>query len=208
MQMRLEHVAGLKRDYDALREAIRAGNASWISKDDVAESIELLTTAISGSVEDGLVIGVKTAKKLLALLVQIQPAMDEYKAAVAQGNISLNTVSHMGESILRLDNAVDTHRKLHLKTDIPITVGEVLVARLEREKEAYVNLKASIVAGEVALDKEEGEEAAIVELNAAIDEAKAVNLHRELPVAIDLLQELVHMNAEHQKMAEAVSPVR
>jgi len=206
MEMRLEHITGMKDDYFALKAAIKAGNASWIAKDGVSDSIELLTAGISEALGDGLVLGVATAKKLLGLLVQIQPAMDEYEAALAQGNISLNTVSHMGEALLRLDAAVDTYKKLHLKTETPLSVGEDMIAKLDRVKKAYVTLKASIVAGQVSLDREEGEEAAIAELNAAIQEASAVNLQRELPVAVDLLHELVHMNAEHQKMAAGMSP--
>jgi len=206
MEMRFEHIEGMKSDYFTLQQAIRAGNASWISKDGVQDSIELLTAGISEALGEGLVLGVATAKQLLGLLVQIQPAMDEYEAALAQGNISLNTVSHMGEAILRLDAAVDTHKKLRLKTEIPLSVGREMIAKLDRVKKAYVTLKASIVAGQVSLDREEGEEAAMAELNAAIQEASAVNLQRELPVAVDLLHELVHMNAEHQKMAAGMSP--
>jgi hypothetical protein len=206
MEMRLEHIQGMKDAYSQLQAAIRAGNASWISKDNVPDSIELLTAAISESMDDGLVLGVATAKKLLGLLVQIQPAMDEYEAALIEGNVSLSTVSHMGTAILRLTAAVDTHKKLRLKTETPISVGEAMIAKLDRVKKAYVTLRASIVAGQVALQREQGEEAAIAELNAAIQEAAAVSLQRDLPVATDLLHELVHMNAEHQKMAAGMSP--
>jgi len=206
MEMRLEHVTGMKDAYAQLQAAIRAGNASWISKDGVSDSIEMLTAAISEGMDDGLTLGQDTAKKLLGLLVQIQPAMDEYEAALIEGNVSLSTVSHMGTAILRLAAGVETHKKLHLKTPTPISVGEAMIAKLDRVKKAYVTLRASIVAGQVALQREEGEEAAIAELNAAVQEASAVNLQRDLPVATDLLHELVHMNAEHQKMAAGMSP--
>jgi len=43
MEMRLEHNTGMKNDYFTLKQAIRAGNASWISKDGVQDSIEMLT---------------------------------------------------------------------------------------------------------------------------------------------------------------------
>merc|ERR1719329_51127 len=144
MEMRLEHVSGMKDDYAGLQAAIRAGNASWISKEGVQDSIELLTAAISEALNDGLVLGVGTAKELLGLLVQIQPAMDEYEAALIEGNVSLSTVSHMGTAILRLTAAVETHKKLRLKTETPISVGEAMIAKLDRVKKAYVTLRASI----------------------------------------------------------------
>jgi len=205
MEMLLEHIKKMKEDYSQLQVAIRQGNASWISKDGVPDSIEVLTTAISESLDDGLVLGIVKAKKLLSLLVQIQPAMDEYEAALAQGNISLVTVSHMSEAILRLRSALDTHKKLHIKTEIPFSVGEELIVKLGSIKEAFVILKSSIVAGQVALEGEKGEEAAIEKLRSAIRDASAVGLEREMPVATDLLQELIHMNDEHQKMAKGMS---
>jgi len=201
MEMRLEHIKSMKEDYYQLRLAMREGNASWISKEGVPDSIEMLTTAISESLKDGLVLGVASAKKLLGLLVQIQPAMDEYEAALAQGNISLVTVSHMSDAILRLRGALETHKKLRLKTDIPFSVGEEMITKLLTIKEVFVTLKSSIVAGQVALEGEKGEEAAINKLRGALSDAAAVGLEREVPVATDLLQELIHMNEEHQKMA-------
>lgn len=205
MAMRLEHIRVMKDDFASLLQAIKAGNQSWISKDGVPDAIELLTTAISESLDHGLVLGVELAKRILAMLVQIEPAMDEYEAAIVQGNISLYTVSHMSDAILRLRPAIELHEKLRLKTITPISVGKTMMARLVRVKQAYVDLKASIVAGQVALKNEDGEEAAMEKLRTAIDDVSAVGLERDVPVAIDLLHELVHMNEEHQKMASGVS---
>jgi len=204
MEMRLEHIRAMKNDFHTLLDAVRAGNHSWISKEGVSDSIELLTTAISESLADGLVLGVAFAKKLLGVLIQIDPAMDEYEAALVQGNMSLRTVSHMSAAILRLQPAIEMHEKLQLKTDIPLSTGKIMISKLVRVKQAYVDLKASLVAGQVALKNEDGEEAAMNKLESAINDAKSVGLERDMPVAIDLLQELVHMNEEHQKMSAVV----
>jgi len=55
---------------------------------------------------------------------------------------------------------------------------------------------------------EEGEEAAIAELNTAIENADKIDLHKGLPIAVDLLHELMHMNAQHQQLHAAMDPGR
>ena len=152
----------------------------------------------------GLTLGVQGAKTLLDKLNIIQPARDELMAASLQANVSMHTVSGMDASIVRITEAIELNKKLELFAEIP--KAERLMAALLKLKKAYVDVKAAVMQGQIALKQESGEEAAIVELNAAIEAADEVNLHKGLPVAVDLLNELIHMNAQHQQLQAAMDP--
>lgn len=202
MEMQLEHMHRMKEAFSSLTEAIQAGSGTMASKHGVDASISLLATATKEAKKEGLSLKVDHAEHLLHDLRRIQPARQEIEEAILQGNISVNTVNHMAEAILRLGDAVKVSEGL----DLPYRLDEAkaLLARLNGVKEAYVDLKAAIVQGEISIDREEGEEAAISELEQSIGAAEEVDMHREVPVAVDLLQELMHMNADHQKMATAI----
>jgi len=152
----------------------------------------------------GLSLGVRGAQTLLDKLNIIQPARDELKAAGLQANVSMHTVSGMDASLVRLSEAIELNRKLELFAAIPRS--NRLMAALMKLKKAFVDVKAAVMQGQIALKQESGEEAAIAELNAAIEAADQVNLHRGLPVAVDLLNELIHMNAQHQQLQAAMDP--
>merc|ERR1719329_1963387 len=172
------------------------------SKHGVEASITVLATATKEAHKEGLSLKVDQATHLLEELRRIQPARQEIEEAILQGNISVNTVNHMAEAILRLDDAIKVNEELNLP--YRLDEAKALFERLNGVKKAYVDLKAAIVQGEISIDREEGEEAAIAELEQAIGAAEEVDMHREVPVAVDLLQELMHMNADHQKMSTAI----
>jgi len=202
MEMQLEHMHRLKNAYSSLTEAIRSGSESMASKHGVEASITVLATAVKEAQKQGLSLKVEHGQRLLRDLHRIQPARQEMEAAILQGNISVNTVNHMAEAILRLNDAIKVNEELNLP--YRLDEAKALFERLNGVKTAYVDLKAAIVQGEISIDREEGEEAAIAELEQSIAAAEEVDMHREVPVAVDLLQELMHMNADHQKMSTAI----
>jgi len=202
MEMQLEHMRRMKDAYSSLTEAIQAGAGTMASKRGVDASISSLATATKEAEKEGLSLKLDHAEHLLHDLRRIQPARQEIEEAILQGNISVNTVNHMAEAILRLSDAIKVNEELNLP--YRLEEGKALFDRLNSVKTAYVDLKAAIVQGEISIDREEGEEAAIAELEQSIGAAEEVEMHREVPVAVDLLQELMHMNADHQKMATAI----
>merc|ERR1719198_230412 len=106
--------------------------------------------------------------------------------------------------MIRLNSAIAKCEELQIKHHMP--QAYTIRDRLNLVKTVYVQMKAAIVQGQIALSREQGEEAAIKELKEAADAARDAELYRDLPVTLDLLQELVHMNAEHQKVAQAMDP--
>merc|ERR1712150_312715 len=151
-----------------------------------------------------LLLGSDKAKTLFEKLKRIQPALDELGAAIQEANVSLTTASHMGSALIRLNAGIKECEDLDVKQRLP--EAKRLRDRVSRVKEVYITMKAAIVQGQIALNHEEGEEAAITELEDAVNAAKKVQLYKDLPVAVDLLSELSHMNAQHQKVAAAISP--
>jgi len=204
MKAQLATEIGLRNAYRMLREATASGTQALDNKTHIERSITMLTAAIKESNEMGLSLGVRGAQTLLDKLNIIQPARDELKAAGLQANVSMHTVSGMDASLVRLSEAIELNRKLELFAAIP--KSNRLMAALMKLKKAFVDVKAAVMQGQIALKQESGEEAAIAELNAAIEAADQVNLHRGLPVAVDLLNELIHMNAQHQQLQAAMDP--
>lgn len=152
----------------------------------------------------GLELDVPKASTLLENLRVIQPARDEMQAAILQANVSVSAVSGMDAALVRLNKAIEVNRQLDLLS--MIDEAERLGAHLLEVKKVFVALRAATMQGEIALQTEQGEEAAITELNAAIEAADKINLHKGMPIAVDLLHELMHMNAEKQQLQAAMDP--
>lgn len=204
MKAQLAREIALRDAYRMLRSATADGSEALDNKTHIERSITSLTAALKEANEMGLTLGVQGATTLLDKLNIIQPARDELMAASLQANVSMHTVSGMDASIVRITEAIELNKKLELFAEIP--KAERLMAALLKLKKAYVSVKAAVMQGQIALKQESGEEAAIVELNAAIEGADEVNLHKGLPVAVDLLNELIHMNAQHQQLQAAMDP--
>lgn len=203
-QAELSAAFARKNAFKLLQDSIQIGEAAWNSKSNVIKATTKLSTAIHESEEMGMELELPRAKELYSKIEQIQPAMDELEASILRANVSINTVSSMDRSINRLNSAIDVNRKLDLLSEIPI--AEHLRDQLMQVKKTYVALKAAILQSEISLETEQGEEASIAELHHAIEMADAINLKKGLPVAIDLLHELNHMNAEHQQLQAAMDP--
>jgi len=204
MKSQLETVRAQKRAYKQIRAAFAVGTTALKAKTGIDEAITLLYSALVEAQEMSMAIGVGKAQSLLAKLNIIQPAREELKAAILQANVSMHTVSGMDAGLVRLNAAVELNRKLELYA--MISPAERVRDELMLVKKTYVAVKAAIMQGQLALKAEEGEEAAIAELNNAVENADKIDLHKGLPIAVDLLHELVHMNAQHQQLQAAMDP--
>jgi len=206
MKGQLEVIEGKSLAFSQLGKAVEEGEVALKSKTRIIPASKALTAAVREANEVGLEQGVKHASELLGKLEVIQPARDELRAARLQANVSMATTSDMDHALVRLNRAIEVNRALEV-------FGHLNKAILERDnllelKEAYVNLKAALVQGQIALKMEEGEEEAISELQSAIDRADKVNLHQPMRDAVDVLHELMHMNAEKQQLQAAMDPIR
>lgn len=204
MKSQLERVRAQKRAYKQLRAASATATDALDSKRGIEKSITTLYSALEEASEMEMSLGVGKAQGLLAKLNIIQPARDELKAAILQANVSMHTVSGMDAGLVRLNAAIELNRKLELFAMVP--PAERVRDELMLVKKTYVGVKAAIMQGQLALKAEEGEEAAITELNSAIENADKIDLHKGLPIAVDLLHELMHMNAQHQQLQAAMDP--
>jgi len=204
MKSQLERVRAQKRAYKQIRAATAMSTESLNSKQGIENAITTLYSALEEASEMAMTLGVGKANDLLAKLNIIQPARDELKAAILQANVSMHTVSGMDAGLVRLNAAIELNRKLELLA--MITPAERVRDELMLVKKTYVAVKAAIMQGQLALKAEEGEEAAITELNSAIENADKIDLHKGLPIAVDLLHELMHMNAQHQQLQAAMDP--
>jgi len=203
-QKELARFQTMQDTYLNLQDAIVAGNSSLLSKDGVSEGIAALTVVIRQAEIIGLALGVDTAKGLLRKLKEIKPARDELDAAIMQANVSMHTFSGMDTALIRLNTALATCEELQLYGWIP--KGEEVRDALMDVRSGFSVLKAAIMQGEIALKQERGEEAAIREIEEAIQLAGKLNMHKQLEVAVILLHELTHMNAEHQQLQAAMNP--
>jgi len=203
-QAMLSQAFARKNAYKLLQSAIQIGEAAWNTKSNVIKATTKLSIAIHESEEMEIELELSQAKELYSKIEQIQPAIDELEASILSANVSIHTVSGMDKSINGLNRAIDLNRKLDLLSKIP--TAEHLRDQLMQVKKTYVALRAAILQGEISLQTEQGEEASIAELHHAIEMADAINLKKRLPVAIDLLHELNHMNAEHQQLQAAMDP--
>jgi len=206
MKSQLETVRAQKRSYLLIKAATSKGSDALENKRGIEDAITTLYSALEEASEMSMTLGVGKAQNLLAKLNIIQPARDELKAAILQANVSMHTVSGMDAGLVRLNAAIELNRKLELLAMIP--AGERVRDELMLVKKTYVAVKAAIMQGQLALKAEEGEEAAIAELNNAIENADKIDLHKGLPIAVDLLHELMHMNAQHQQLQAAMDPGR
>jgi len=204
MKTQLETVRAQKRAHAQLLSAVATATTALQTKQTIEFAITKLTGAIEEATEMSMSIGVGKAQSLLDKLNIIQPARDELKASMLQANVSMHTVSGMDAALVRLNAAIELNRKLELFNVIPR--AERTRDELMLVKKTYVAVKAAIMQGQLALKAEEGEEAAISELNIAIENADKIDLHKGLPVAVDLLHELMHMNAQHQQLQAAMDP--
>jgi hypothetical protein len=206
MKSQLETVRAQKRSYALIKVAVAKGGDALEKKRGIEDAITTLYSALEEASEMSMTLGVGKAQNLLAKLNIIQPARDELKAAILQANVSMHTVSGMDAGLVRLNAAIELNRKLELFAVIPS--AERVRDELMLVKKTYVAVKAAIMQGQLALKAEEGEEAAIAELNTAIENADKIDLHKGLPIAVDLLHELMHMNAQHQQLQAAMDPGR
>jgi len=204
MKSQLETVRAQKRSYKQIKSAMAFGTTALENKADIEYAITSLYSALEEAMEMSMTIGVGKAQVLLSKLNIIQPARDELKAAILQANVSMHTVSGMDAGLVRLNAAIELNRKLELYA--MINPAERVRDELMLVKKTYVGVKAAIMQGQLALNAEEGEEAAIAELNNAIEDADKIDLHKGLPIAVDLLHELMHMNAQHQQLQAAMDP--
>jgi tetratricopeptide (TPR) repeat protein len=206
MEVQQDFERNLAAAYRRLLAASALGRAAFASKDETEDAIVELVEALKVGADAELVLGMKEARALLSDLRKIKPAIDELEEAIEEANVSLTTYSHMGNAQVRLNAALDMCNQLNITKYV--SQGTRMRNRLVQVKAVYVQMKAAIVQGQISLDREEGEEAAIAELDAAVNAAKDAGLHRDLPVALDLLVELVHMNSEHQKIELAMRPAQ
>jgi len=204
MKAQLAREIGMRDAYRMLRSATTFGSEALDNKTHIEISIMQLTAALKESNEMGMSLGVRAGQTLLDKLNILQPARDELQASILQANVSMHTVSGMDASLVRLSEAIELNYKLELFGSLP--KARRLMAALMKLKKAFVDVKAAVMQGQIALKQEAGEEAAIAELNSAIEAADEVNLHKGLPVAVDLLNELIHMNAQHQQLQAAMDP--
>jgi len=204
MQEKLEQMIALKAAYEQLEGALSDGDTALDEKEGIATAITGLTSALEEAHEMGLELDVPKASKLLDNLSVIQPARDEIQAAILQANVSVSAVSGMDAALLRLNKAIEVNKQLGLFAKIK--EAEKLGAYLLEVKKCFVALRAATMQGEIALQTEQGEEAAITELNAAIEASDKIDLHKGMPIAVDLLHELMHMNAEKQQLQAAMDP--
>jgi len=203
-EVRYTEIETMQHAYQMLEMAIDDGETAMKTKETVENSIEELTTAIGLAKDAGMELRVSEAEELLVLLLRIQPARDEFEAAMLQANISYHTERLMGNALVRLEAAVSTCQELDIRDRMD--ESKEMMELLTELKRTHTDLKAAIVQGEFALNTEEGEEAALGNLDKALKVAKDVDLQRDVPVALDLDMELDHMNDEQGHLADAVSP--
>jgi len=189
---------------DMMDSAIAQGERAVDNKTGIIDAIINLTTATKEAEETGLTLGLPRAEELLQQLNLIKPARDEIYEAILQANVSLRTVSGMDVSLARLNAAINVCQTLDLTQWIPD--AESVRDELTNVRSAFMHLRSAVMQGEIALEAEEGEEAAITELEEAIDEADNMDMHKHMEIAVDLMHELAHMNAEHQRMQAAITP--
>lgn len=206
MLVQLGQLQELQVVWNNMQVAVTSGEVAVNNKFGLTEATVELEAAIEEAQDAGLSAGVQRARQTLKKLQEIPPLRDELDAAMLQANISLSLMTGMHEGLMRLNAVIDHAKALHLVGKIP--KAELLRDRLMVVNEAWLHLRAASVQGTVALRLEHGEEAAIQELTSSIHEAEAAGLHAETPTAVELLQELMHMNAEHQQIQAAVVPNR
>lgn len=206
MLVQLGQLQELQVVWNTMQAAVTSGEVAVNSKSGLSEATVELEAAIEEAQDSGLSAGVQKAKQTLKKLEEIPPLRDELEASMLQANISLSLMTGMHEGLMRLNAVIDHAKALHLVGKLP--KAESLRDRLMVVNEAWLHLRAASVEGTVALRLEHGEEAAIQELTSSIHEAETAGLHAETPTAVELLQELMHMNAEHQQIQAAVVPNR
>jgi len=203
-EVRYTEIKKMQHSYRMLERAIDDGERAMKTKETVENAIEELSTSIGLAKDAGVELRLSEAEELLALLLRIQPARDEFEAAMLQANISYHTERLMGNALVRLEAAVSTCEELDIRDHMD--EAKEITRLLTELKRTHTDLKAAIVQGEFALNTEEGEEAALGNLDKALKVAKSVDLQRDVPVALDLDMELDHMNDEQGHLADAVSP--
>jgi len=192
-----------RRDaYEMINDAISVGNVSESTKTNFDMAIVNLTTALKEAGDSGVELGVPRARELLQQLNTIRPALNELNSAILQARVSKHTVSSMDSALSRLNRASAICAELQLHSWLPAAykVRDELV----EVRTVFLQLKAAIAQGEIALEAEQGEEAAIDELDAAMVAADATNMHRDVPVAVELLNRLASINAQHQRLQAAI----
>lgn len=202
---RLVRMKTMKETYSNLQDAIVAGNTSLAAKVGVSEAIARLAAVLGEAGDIGLKLHVDTAQGLLAKLNEIKPARDELDAAILQANVSINTFSGMDTALLRLNAAIEVCDEMQLYAWV--AKGQRIRDNLMEIRSTFSVLKAAIMRGELALKHQRGEEAAIREIEEAIQLADRLKMHKQLEVAVVLLHELTHMNAEHQRLQAAMNPL-
>lgn len=203
-EVQYAEIEKMQHAYRMLEKAIEDGEDAMKTKETIENAIEELTTSIGMAKDAGVELRLEEANELLVLLLRIQPARDEFEAAMLQANISYHTERLMGNALVRLEAAVSTCEELDIRDHMD--EAKETTRLLTELKRTHTDLKAAIVQGEFALNGEEGEEAALGNLNQALKVAKTVDLQRDVPVALDLDMELDHMNDEQGHLADAVSP--
>lgn len=204
LELQLRRLTGMRDAYERLRAALSLGEHAMSSKVFVDSAVGQLARAVGEAKGRGLRLGVARGAALLVNLSRLKPVREELFAAVIEANISHRTMNHMAEAQVRLDAAVASGKELGL----PVEEASALSESLSALKAAFVDLQAAVVQGQIALDREEGEEEAIASLKKAVEAAEQIGILRDIPVARDLIQELGHMNAEHQQIATAVGSKR
>lgn len=204
MERQLRELHTRQSAHDMMEAAIAQGELAVANKTGIINAIINLTTATKEAEESGLIVDVPHAEELLQQLNTIKPARDEIYEAILQANVSLRTVSGMDVALARLNAAINVCQSLELMKWIPD--AEEVRDNLTNVRSAFMHLRSAVMQGEIALEAEEGEEAAITELEQAIDEADKLDMHKHMEIAVDLMHELAHMNAEHQRMQAAITP--
>jgi hypothetical protein len=206
MEFQLAFERNLEAAYNGLLASFVRSRESFESKQNTEGAIVDLVKSLKVGADADLVLGMTESRALLSKLRRIQPAMDELDEAIEEANVSVTTYNHMGNAQLRLNKALDECSQLNITDGVPLATE--LRDRLIQVQAVFVQLKAAIVQAQISLDRKDGEEAAITELTIAVDLAKETGVHRDLPVAVDLLMELVKMNGAHQKLELGMPPTR
>jgi len=206
MKKQLASVQAKDAAHKELQAAIKVGDIAVETKKKLDVAITDLSGRVAEANEADMSIDASKATSLLKKLKVIQPARDELVAAMLQARVATHTISGMDPAVMRLDDALKLNKQLDLYESVPR--AEVLREKLNKIKMVFVRVRAAVTQGRIALETQQGEEAAIEELNAAIEEADKIDMHRDLPKAVDVLHELLHMNAEHQQTQAAMTPRR
>merc|ERR1719329_150662 len=204
MKAEAEILLAKQRAFRMLQAASNEGDEAIKSKKHVQSAISSLTAAVSEAGESNLTSNNAHVEEDLRLLRLIQPARDELKTAILHANVSMHTVTGMDEALTKLNKAIKANEDLDIRAVLP-KANRMVQALLEL-KDAWVNLKAAVVQGQIALKMQEGEEQAINDLQSAIDKADKVNLHQRVGIAMNVLHELMHMNAKKQQLQAAMDP--